>query len=319
MAFKTPTDPEAFEILQLRMATVAQSPQQTQEEEEVVMAEPESSNNNSSSSSSNNNNNVANNNNNNNGGGKGGKKEGKLPPCSSISNNSFLWDPDVDGEMVNMPLVPQLITEVQPGDELTDLTELVGPELATLVAADPSASRNIPMDIANINQSDLFNLGQNIDINSFLDEFSQRGGEGGNGGPTGQTFRKVIIARKAAAGAASEPSENNSGDNNNNNNNNNTAGNVMGRFVPVSCESGSKALLLQHREPREGSSIVRDKSGEAVTLTVVRGDPGGTRGWFQQISHFAFPYLGFMSETFSPSPTLYHKQASSRFMREITI
>jgi len=281
VAFKTPTDPEAFEILQLRMATVAQSPQQTQEEEEVVMAEPESSNNNSSSSSSNNNNNVANNNNNNNGGGKGGKKEGKLPPCSSISNNSFLWDPDVDGEMVNMPLVPQLITEVQPGDELTDLTELVGPELATLVAADPSASRNIPMDIANINQSDLFNLGQNIDINSFLDEFSQRGGEGGNGGPTGQTFRKVIIARKAAAGAASEPSENNSGDNNNNNNNNNNAaGSVMGRFVPVSCESGSKALLLQHREPREGAgaSIVRDKSGEAVTLTVVRGDPGGSRG-----------------------------------------
>merc|ERR1719400_2899433 len=262
-------------------ATSVQSPQQTQEEEEVVMAEPESSNNNSGSGSSNNNNNVTNNNNNNNnnnGSGKGGKKEGKLPPCSSISNNSFLWDPDVDGEMVNMPLVPQLITEVQAGDELTDLTELVGPELATLVAADPSTSRNIPMDIANINQSDLFNLGQNIDINSFLDEFSQRGGEGGSGGPTGQTFRKVIIARKAAAGAASEPSENNSGDNNNNNNNNNTAGNVMGRFVPVSCESGSKALLLQHREPREGSSIVRDKSGEAVTLTVVRGDPGGTRG-----------------------------------------
>ena len=299
-------------------ATVVQETKQTQEEEEVVMAEPESSN----SGTSNNNNNVTNNNNNNNnnnGSGKGGKKEGKLPPCSSISNNSFLWDPDVDGEMVNMPLVPQLITEVQAGDELTDLTELVGPELATLVAADPSTSRNIPMDIANINQSDLFNLGQNIDINSFLDEFSQRGGEGGSGGPTGQTFRKVIIARKAAAGAASEPSENNSGDNNNNNNNNNTAGNVMGRFVPVSCESGSKALLLQHREPREGASIVRDKSGEAVTLTVVRGDPGGTRGWFQQISHFAFPYLGFMSETFSTSPTLYHKQASSRFMREITI
>merc|ERR1719242_2517169 len=128
------------------------------------MAEPESSN----SGTSNNNNNVTNNNNNNNnnnGSGKGGKKEGKLPPCSSISNNSFLWDPDVDGEMVNMPLVPQLITEVQAGDELTDLTELVGPELAPLVAADPSTSRNIPMDIANINQSDLFNLDQNIDIN----------------------------------------------------------------------------------------------------------------------------------------------------------
>ena len=282
VAFKTLTEKE-----EVRMAaTSVQSPQQTQEEEEVVMAEPESSNNNSGSGSNNNNNvtnNNNNNNNNNNGGGKGGKKEGKLPPCSSISNNSFLWDPDVDGEMVNMPLVPQLITEVQPGDELTDLTELVGPELATLVAADPSASRNIPMDIANINQSDLFNLGQNIDINSFLDEFSQRGGEGGSGGPTGQTFRKVIIARKAAAGAASEQSENNSsGDNNNNNNNNNAASSVMGRFVPVSSESGSKALLLQHREPREGAgSVVRDKSGEAVTLTVVRGDPGGSRGQLQ--------------------------------------
>ena len=316
MAFKTPTDPEAFEILELRMATVAQSPQQPQEEEEVVMAEPESSNNNSSSSSSNNNNNVANNNNNNNGGGKGGKKEGKLPPCSSISNNSFLWDPDVDGEMVNMPLVPQLITEVQPGDELTDLTELVGPELATLVAADPSASRNIPMDIANINQSDLFNLGQNIDINSFLDEFSQRGGEGGNGGPTGQTFRKVIIARKAAAGAASEPSENNSGDNNNNNNNNNNAaGSVMGRFVPVSCESGSKALLLQHREPREGAgaSIVRDKSGEAVTLTVVRGDPGGSRGGFQQISHIC--HLAFCSSCIPVKNIVFPGGGQSAFPR----
>ena len=78
-----------------------------EETEEVAMAEPESSNNNNNVSS--NNNNIANNNNNS---GKSGKKEGKLPPCSSISNNSFLWDPDVDGEMVNMPLVPQLITEV---------------------------------------------------------------------------------------------------------------------------------------------------------------------------------------------------------------
>ena len=32
----------------------------------------------------------------------------KLPPVSTISNNSFLWDPDVDGDMVNMPLNPQV-------------------------------------------------------------------------------------------------------------------------------------------------------------------------------------------------------------------
>ena len=93
----------------------------------------------------NNNNNVSNNNNNapNTCKGLATKKEGKLPPCSSISNNSFLWDPDVDGEMVNMPLAPQLITEVPPGEELDDLTELIGPELATLVTATPGLALTI--------------------------------------------------------------------------------------------------------------------------------------------------------------------------------
>lgn len=32
----------------------------------------------------------------------------KLPPVSTISNSSFLWDPDVDGEMVNLPIAPQV-------------------------------------------------------------------------------------------------------------------------------------------------------------------------------------------------------------------
>ena len=36
------------------------------------------------------------------------RKEVKLPPVSSISNSSFLWDPDVDGDMVNIPLAPQV-------------------------------------------------------------------------------------------------------------------------------------------------------------------------------------------------------------------
>ena len=165
---------------------------------------------------------------------------------------------------------------MQPGDELTDLTELVGPELATLVTADPS--RSIPMDIANINQSDLFNC-HNIDFDKFLGEFSQSGGEGGSSSSGGHTFRKVIIARKdkEKSGAVGGEGGSDCGGDNNNNNNNNS---VTGRFVPVqSCEGGSKALLLQHREPRgEAGALVRGGGGEAVTLTVVRGDPGGPRG-----------------------------------------
>ena len=31
---------------------------------------------------------------------------------STISNNSFLWDPDVDGDMVNMPLNPQVLLKI---------------------------------------------------------------------------------------------------------------------------------------------------------------------------------------------------------------
>ena len=155
----------------------------------------------------------------------------------------------------------QLITEVQPGDELTDLTELVGSELADLMAADPT--------IDSINRGDLFDLGRSNDMASYLEEFSQRGAEAGGG----QTFRKVIIARKAAAGQASEPAE--PGDTNNN------SSTVMGRFVPATTtEAGSKALLLQHRDPRGAGEPAapggaRDKpAGEAVTLTVVRGEHG---------------------------------------------
>ena len=98
----------------------------------TVIAEPESS-------TSNNNNNVtANNNNNPSKALPGQKKDGKLPPCSSIygaSNGSLFWDPEVDGEMVNMPLAPQLITEVSPGEDLDDLSEFIGPGLATLLVS----------------------------------------------------------------------------------------------------------------------------------------------------------------------------------------
>jgi len=296
-----------------------------------VSAEPESS-----TSNNNNNNNVSNNNNNSKG--AAGKKEGKLPPCSSISNSSFLWDPDVDGDMVGDPLAPQLITPVQPGDELDDLTELVGPELATLVSASPDQHRAImsgsitvmqtpdggqfPVDMANINQSDLFNsFGQNIDFDKFLGDYANEqqqqaltNGSNANGAPN-QTFRKVIIARKigGVAGSVANQQE----DNNNNNNimarnpaNNGfvNGNNTVSLGINGNSETGSKALLLQHRDNRDirsdsvsshsgitvpnginsvpngingvpSQSIVSSKSnGESVTLTVVRGEPGGLRG-----------------------------------------
>jgi len=303
----------------------------------TVQAEPESS----TSANNNNNNNNVSNNNNNTSKGSTGKKEGKLPPCSSISNNSFLWDPDVDGDMVGHPLAPQLITEVQPGDELDDLTELVGPELATLVTASPDQHRAImsgsitvmqtpdggqfPVDMANINQSDLFNsFGQNIDFDKFLGDYANEqqqaavsNGSNTNGAPN-QTFRKVIIARKlgGVAGSITNQQE----DNNNNNNNNNVmarnppnngfanGNNSVSLGINGNSETGSKALLLQHRDNRDirsdsisshsgitvqhginsvpngingvpSQSIVSSKSnGESVTLTVVRGEPGGLRG-----------------------------------------
>ena len=63
----------------------------------------------SSTTANNNNNNNTTKINNNNDGFQFEKEKGiKLPPVSTISNSSFLWDPDVDGEMVNMPLAPQV-------------------------------------------------------------------------------------------------------------------------------------------------------------------------------------------------------------------
>jgi len=166
----------------------------------TVIAEPESS-------TSNNNNNVTTNNNNNNTGAckaQPGKKDGKLPPYSS-----FLWDEDVDGEVVNMPLAPQLITEVPPGEELDDLSDLIGPELATLVTATHDKSITIMqnMDVSSCyldNNPGGYNT-DNIDFGKVWDQFAaaehhQSPGPGCGQGPGGagpnQTFRKVIIARK---------------------------------------------------------------------------------------------------------------------------
>ena len=74
--------------------------------------------------------------------------------------------------------------------------------------------------------------------------------------------------------------------NNNNNNNNNNSEIVRGNnelVIGIGEPGGSKALLLQHRDSRsesEGRSVVtsRTASGDSVTLTVVKGDPGGMRG-----------------------------------------
>lgn len=256
----------------------------------TVIAEPEST------STPNNNNNVATNNNNSSGcKGPAEKKDGKLPPCSSISNNSFLWDPDVDGEMVNMPLAPQLITEVPAGEELEDLTELIGPELATLVTAD---SKNITIMQSFDNgsgqqQAEMngYNNYDNIDFGKFLGEYTNGDAGQQSGGLPNQTFRKVIIARKLGGGGGGGPGPGHSGQGGpmvarteDNNNNNSDTGTVRSEYAGGG-EAGSKALLLQHRDIRSdnggaGPSVVSSKSanGESVTLTVVRGEPQHPRG-----------------------------------------
>ena len=265
----------------------------------TVIAEPESS------TSNNNNNNVATNNNNNNAcKAQPGKKDGKLPPYSS-----FLWDEDVDGEVVNMPLAPQLITEVPPGEELDDLSDLIGPELATLVTATHDKSITIMqnMDVSSCyldNNPGNYNA-DNIDFSKVWGEYaaaehhqspgSLQGGAGGAG--PNQTFRKVIIARKlggpgGVAGAGGGRSE----DNNNNNSEGGARPGVSGDYV-TGPEAGCKALLLQHRDirsdnvssvqpgpgpgllPGPGAVTSKTSNGESVTLTVVRqGDQGLARG-----------------------------------------
>ena len=250
----------------------AQPPSDTSLVTSTVIAEPESS-------TSNNNNNVTTNNNNSSGACKAqpGKKDGKLPPYSS-----FLWDEDVDGEVVNMPLAPQLITEVPPGEELDDLSDLIGPELATLVTATHDKSITIMqnMDVSSCyldNNPGGYNA-DNIDFGKVWDQYTsaehhQGPGQGcgqatGAAGPN-QTFRKVIIARKIGGpghpGGVSGPGPGGvrTEDNNNNNNNNNSGGpepvgpvtrppGHPGDFVTgqAQAEAGCKALLLQHRDIR---------------------------------------------------------------------
>ena len=204
--------------------------------------------------------------------------------------------------MVNMPLAPQLITEVPAGEELDDLSELIGPELATLVTADKSITIMQNLD-ASQNYGDMPHGANydNIDFNKFLGEYvshhDHHHGSGAPGGPgSNQTFRKVIIARKIAGAAAHghHPPGARSEDNNNNNN----SDMMRTEFsVAAQCqEPGSKALLLQHRDNRSDSSVVtshqgpgpggtaphvvssKTASGESVTLTVVRGDPTPARG-----------------------------------------
>ena len=275
----------------------------------TVTSDPEST----SINNNNNNNNVSNNNNNNSPAkGLGGKKvEGKLPPCSSISNNSFLWDPAVDGELVNMPLAPQLITEVPPGDELNDLTELIGPELATLVTATPDHKSmtiihttdggHFPVDVANSYNPD--NFTHNIDFEKLWGDYTaseQQHQHHVNTGPHSTQKPTVLLIRKGKEGHGHpghpglHQQPHRSEDNNNNNNNNNSEivrGNNNELVIGIGEPGGSKALLLQHRDSRsdtgggpsqqgEGRSVVtsRTASGDSVTLTVVKGDPGGMRG-----------------------------------------
>ena len=209
--------------------------------------------------------------------------------------------------MVNMPLAPQLITEVPAGEELDDLSELIGPELATLVTADKSitimqnldTSQHYPDMPPGANYD-------NIDFNKFLGEYvshhdQHQHGAGPHGGPgSNQTFRKVIIARKIAGACA--PGQQGPGGRSEDNNNN-SSDMMRTEFSAVQTaagqcqEPGSKALLLQHRDIRSDNNTVvtshqgpgpggtaphvvssKTASGESVTLTVVRGDPLPGRG-----------------------------------------
>ena len=196
-----------------------------------------------------------------------------------------------------MPLAPQLITEVPAGEELEDLTELIGPELATLVTAD---SKNITIMQSFDNgsgqqQAEMngYNNYDNIDFGKFLGEYANGDGGQHNGGVPNQTFRKVIIARKLGAGAGSGSGQHSghggpmvSRTEDNNNNNSEPSGGLRSDYA-ASGEAGSKALLLQHRDIRSdnvgaqaGPSVVSSKTanGESVTLTVVRGEPQHARG-----------------------------------------
>ena len=245
-------------------SSVSAQPSDTSLVTSTVIAEPESS------TSNNNNNNVTTNNNNNNTGAckaQPGKKDGKLPPYSS-----FLWDEDVDGEVVNMPLAPQLITEVPPGEELDDLSDLIGPELATLVTATHDKSITIMqnMDVSSCyldNNPGGYNT-DNIDFGKVWDQFASAEhhqspgagcGQGSGGAGPNQTFRKVIIARKiggpgGVAGGGAGPGGVRTEDNNNNNSGAEAVTTVTrppapGDFV-TQAEAGCKALLLQHRDNR---------------------------------------------------------------------
>jgi len=233
-----------------------------------------------SSTTANNNNNNTTKINNNNDGFQFEKEKGiKLPPVSTISNSSFLWDPDVDGEMVNMPLAPQLVTEVHP-DDLTDLSTLIGPELATLVnpssdlsfiISDPTNMQNV--DIRDLSSSELFSANGHIDFDRFLGEYN------GDSNST-QTFKKVFIARKALSSTNQLE---------NNNNIRLSDNQFVSGLPPTSSEYVAKSLLLQHRDTRDISdNFILNKSNnciikhneDSMALTVMRSEESAFRDKF---------------------------------------
>lgn len=164
----------------------------------------------------------------------------KLPPVSTISNNSFLWDPDVDGDMVNMPLNPQVVTEVT-ADDLTDLSDLVGPELATLVTP--------PSDICILNMgttalrdsgdSEVGGVGHNqVDLDRFLG-----GDQHHQDLQSSFSYKRVYFARKGSITNMSEKNNNTSNISTTLFNN----GQAGGEEVTTS-DSITKAFLLQYRD-----------------------------------------------------------------------
>lgn len=141
----------------------------------------------------------------------------KLPPVSTISNNSFLWDPDVDGDMVNMPLNPQVITEVT-ADDLDDLSDRIFPELATLVSP-PSDICILNMGTSGLRDpndcSEVVNNSHGggstvIDLDRFLGDQGMTGGSqnGGSNDPHAFSYKRVYFARKGSINTMAEKNNN---------------------------------------------------------------------------------------------------------------
>jgi len=188
------------------------------------------------------------------------KMESKMLPSFS----DILWCPDIDGDVMSNPVMGETILSDPLATDLEDLnqlTDLVGPELATSMLSNPSIAQpvkhdstsvhnstsrsasDMPPDISDLRSQDLLSTlsGVGVDIDRMFEELSDSNtmdyksyghNNNNNNSKTSATSRKVIIHRKPSISDSKPPEENNNYtdlDTNqsdlkqNNNNNNNSA------------------------------------------------------------------------------------------------